>query len=427
MVILQMGTQELAEYLYASAAENPVIDMDSFSSTAFLNGLGTYTGRERQSAGKNHENTDRTELYEAYSPAQPETLKDHLQFQLQGFKLSKEERQIAGWLIGCVNDKGFLDEDPAAAAALFGTDISMVNRLIALLRSFTPTGVCAANIKDCLLAQIEDHPQKKLLKKIISDHLPDIAQGHFNHISRSLHVSKDEVHEAVQLIKKLSPIPAAGFAGAASTPYVVPDVQISVESGSLKVSLCNLFSPYISVNQFYQHLYKESDDPCVLRYLEEKFKSVDQLIHSVSQRESTVFRCAEKIAARQKDFFLGKNNILKPMSMSELAEGLDLNSSTVSRAIKDKYIICSKGIFPMRIFFTQCRGKTAAKAQPIHKIEKLISELILHEDPRAPLSDQRLCSLLAEKGVKLSRRAVSIYREKAGIPSTFLRKKQDHS
>lgn len=425
MTLLQMSTVDFSLYLQEQAVENPLIDLDWLTERLAPEQPRILSRAARRDSAA--EDDPAHELYEPESAQWNISLEENLLLQLASCRLKTREDRIARWLIACVDEKGYLHEDPAQVADLFQVDTARVEKLLALLRSFSPPGVCAADLKSCLLYQARSLPDSELICAILRDHLDDAARGRWAHIASELGISLQQVRDAMQSIRTLSPIPAAGFSEPAVTVYTRPDVQISAEGdGKLHVTLCAPLGASLRMNPYYLHLYQESQDPDVLEYLGEKLKALQDLEQNIAQRESTMLRCAESIARQQRSFFLGPDAPLLPLGMNSIAQELNLNVSTVSRAVKDKYVLCSRGLYPMRFFFSRGVDVAGQNLFSLNQVQTRIDQLIRGEDPAAPLSDQQLCCLLAEEGVPVSRRAVREYREKLGYSNSFARRHMEN-
>lgn len=424
MNLLQMSTVDFSLYLQEQAVENPLIDLDWLTERLAPEQPDMLSRSARRIPAA--EDDAVPELYEPGPAGWDISLEENLLLQLAACRLKAREDRIARWLIACVDEKGYLHEDPAQVAELFQVDVPRVEKLLGLLRGFSPPGICAADLKSCLLYQARSLPDHELVCAILQDHLDDAARGRWAHIAAELGASLQQVRDAMQSIRALAPIPAAGFPESAVTVYTRPDVQISAEEdGKLHVALCAPLGASLRMNRYYLHLYQESQDPDVLQYLGEKLKALQNLEQNIAHRESTMLRCAESIARQQHAFFLDKDAPLLPLGMHRIAQELNLNVSTVSRAVKNKYVLCSRGLYPMRYFFSRGVEGTEQGLSSLNQVQSRIDQLIRGENPAAPLSDQQLCSMLAGEGVPVSRRAVREYREKLGYPNSFARKQME--
>lgn len=419
-----MSAQDLAEYIYNEAVENPAIDIDALQVSELRNKIDWLRRTDRSARtspyGKDEEGSP--------SPEQPgknmfpDTVQEHLRAQLYAYKLSEKERQITNYLIACVDSKGYLDEDVEYTAALFDTSSEDVEHCFDLLRSLSPVGICTANLQQCLKKQILQFPEDIISPRIIDEHLEDLAKGRYSNIAKKLKVSIAEVRAAANRIKALSPIPAAGFDSEEEIFYSIPDAQIIAQDDHAEASLFRSYTAQVHIDQYYSNMYRVTDDAALKDYLDGCLKSAYWLIKSISQREQTLISCLSVICEIQQSFFLGESPSLVPMTMSDVAERLGVHVSTVSRAIRNKSIQCSSGVIPIKDLFSRALNNTL-KNRSTDEVKKNISELIGSEDKRNPLSDQQLSNILKAKGLSVSRRTVAKYREQMELPSTLLRKK----
>lgn len=421
--VLQMSSQELMDYICEQATENPVIDMDALSSSEMQNKLDWLRSNERRDHAPAQTDDDGFDARDrTCGHSYGSSLKESLLIQLSALGIDSTENEICRYLIACVDSRGYLNEDRDSVAEAFGASPETVQRCMDLLRSFSPPGVCAAGLKECLAAQIALHPENKLAAQIIEHHLDSVARGHYAHIAKALGTSVDEVRAAAERISQLSPNPSAGFEDRDNIYYTLPDAQIRVEHGNLKVSLFQSYTPSLKISSYYENLFRNTDDEGVKEYLLNKLNSAQWLIKCVSQREETLLNCIEAIAEIQSVYFLGTSSVLAPMTLGDVAERMGVHKSTVSRTIRGKFIQCSAGVLPAKSFFVQKLGRKSSKGDSSDMARSMILQLVSNEDKRAPLSDQKICELMAKNGVDISRRTVAKYREALGIPGTFIRK-----
>ena len=251
--------------------------------------------------------------------------------------------------------------------------------------------------------------------------LPELGKKHYGPICRELGLTVEEVQAAEKVIASLDPHPGRAFQPAEPTVYVRPDVFIVELDGDLKVVLNEYYLPRISVSDYYTRLLRESDEKETREYLRQKMQQAKWLLNSLERRGGTLRRCADAILDAQRSFFSGRTTALAPMSLSTLADTLGLHPSTISRAVRGKYLQCRQGTYPLRYFFSRAVTEQGPSRQAVK--QKLLT-LLGSEDPCHPLSDQRLCQLLAESGMEVARRTVAKYRIELGIPSSAVRRKQ---
>lgn len=431
--LTKMTAHELGAFLNAQAMENPTIDMDALASAPFANhAQESIEWLSSFKAGQAEAKTDESDTPDFFSLGDSLTsapqLKDYLLLQLSSIPLSKSEETIAKYLINCIDKYGYLSEDISLVARLLKVSSEQVEKCVCLLRSLSPAGVCAADLRSCLLAQIDpgsSDPLVPVMTAIIKNHLQDLAHGYFPSISKKLHVPIADVRAAAEKISILQPYPSAGFNSNSPNFFVYPDVAIDNVNGELQVSLLSKFSPYLSVNRYYLDLYKSTDDPETKDYLNQKLQAAHQLFEDISKREETIFHCMEQIARIQKDFFLSPTAILLPMTLSDIADNLNVSLSTVSRTLSGKYIQCCHGIIPAKALFSRKIKTTSYAACSSDEVKSAIKVIIDEEDKRAPLSDAQISSVCQHKGFVISRRTVAKYRTELGILAASARKQRN--
>ena len=419
--ILQMNRQELAVYLQQEAMENPTIDLDELQTAPLIDRLN-WLRRDNEVNYKREQLdiADDADLPPESRYSRSPTIREYLQIQLAGCHLSEKERLIAEYLIGCVDSRGYLDEEPEETAEILHAELDEVRHVLAVLRSFSPTGICSKDLRECLLKQLPDNLENQLVRLLVRKHLFDIAHGYFSMLSQSLGVSIKDLREAAQKIRTLNPIPASGFAGEVQTYYIEPDVVILPGENGLELNLFNSFQPHLLVNSTYLKMYEQTQDEAVREYLDGKLRATEFLIQCVRQREQTMESCMRALMMLQNEYFTGKRSTPKPLTQQELARYLEMHPSTVTRAIRGKYLQSIHGLIPIQQLFSIHIGDEGDYSP--EEARKIIRELIQNEDKRHPLSDQRLVELLKGKGLELSRRTVAKYREGMNIPSTYARK-----
>jgi len=339
------------------------------------------------------------------------------------------EIKIGELIIGNLDEDGYLNTTCEEIAELAKTeDISQVERTLKKIQLFEPLGIASRSLKECLLAQVifRCNGNADLVYQIIEGYLESLARKRFTDIARKLHVNLEDVKEAATTIGTFEPKPARNFRPLKSNLYVTPDIFITTdENDEFKIHINNEGIPRLRVNPVYKKYLKNpsltADDKLFIR---EKIKNAMHFIRSIEQRGNTVRKITEYIIKNQIDFFRGDSNNLNPMTMKEVAQAIDRNESTISRAVNIKYIDTPKGIFPLKFFFSQgisnsgsSSGSTASRS-----VKEEIKELIETEDKSSPLSDQSIQLHFEKKGMKIARRTISKYRLNLKILPSHLRK-----
>ncbi|RMG58853.1 MAG: RNA polymerase sigma-54 factor [Deltaproteobacteria bacterium] len=379
---------------------------------------GSYTavGGEEDSEGRPYyENTLRV------TPS----LADHLMAQLTLDEFDDEERKIGTFIIGNIDDDGFLRITTEEVAEELGVPVERVEDVLREIQHFDPTGVGARSVQECLLVQAEE--KFGLLSDeylVLRDHYDAFLKGDISGISRSLGKDEEEVREIFRNIATLDPKPARNFSSS-ETHYVTPDIFVFKVGGEWVIELNEDGLPKLRINSFYRELIKKRDTLSKeeREYLKEKVNSAVWFIKSIYQRKKTIYRVMESILKRQIDFFEKGPGHLKPLTLKDVAEDIEMHESTVSRVTSGKYVQTPHGLFELKYFFTGGLSRRDGEAIASESVKEKIKELIKNEDPSKPLSDIQIARILKSQGINIARRTVTKYRESLGILPSNRRKK----
>lgn len=418
MRILQMNAQELTGYLNQAAQENPLLEPACGDSLR-----GAYEALRRRAswidggpALRCPESPER-----GGTDRETESLAAFLRDQLERRHLSRPLLALTEYLTELLDGDGYLAAEDLAALEALDIPQTLIRQAVETLQSLEPAGVGAENLSQCLCLQLrrrKDCPPAA--PEIAARFLPELGRRHYGPISRALGLSVSEIQAAEAVISSLDPHPGRAFQAAEpSAVYVRPDVFLLEQEGEWTAVVNEYDLPRFCLNGYYLRLLETAEDQETRGYLRQKLQQATWLLHCVERRGSTLRRCAEAIGEAQRPFFLGQTTELAPMNLSALSQQLELHPSTISRAIRDKYLQCRLGTYPMRYFFNRAVGGQGASRQGVKQRLLLLIRL---ENPRRPLSDQRLCELLAEDGSRIARRTVAKYRWELGIPSSAARK-----
>ena len=426
MEILQMGSQELLEYIEELLQENPVLESEAFDSGEDLALLRRKMDWLRSADVQNswYHKQDGEDAFDpldlAAAAAEEETLSYYLRSQVRPEALPRAVAAALDYLVESLDPNGWLDEPPADVAVRLGLAQSAVDEAVALLQSLDPAGVGARDLRECLRLQLLRRGETGLPLTIVDHHLEDMGRDHYNHIARATGAGRAELQAACDLIRSLNPRPASGFSDRTHLPYLTPDLVVVNFEDHFEIVSNDSYLPTLRLSSYYSALYGETEDKQVKDYLNGKLRQAKWVMRSVEQRKSTLMRCARCIVDGQERFFRRGPGYLRPMLLADVAQQLEVHESTVSRAVKDKYVQCAHGIFPMGYFFSRSLGDGGDATGDRAKM--LLRQLIDGEDKAKPLSDQKLAEALARSGVEIARRTVAKYREELGIPSTSGRK-----
>jgi len=353
------------------------------------------------------------------------TLSDHLRWQLQLSYLSEEEKQIGIWIIGNLDEDGYLKMSLEEISAETGFPLEMAEKVLPKIQQFDPVGVAARDLKECLLIQLHQLSiRDPISEKIVMEHLSLLKNRNFPAIAKRLGVSLERVNRAAALISRLEPKPGRAYGGEVAQD-IIPDVYVYKLEGEYVISLNEEGIPRLVVNSYYRRILAEGrqshqDDR---KYIQEKLRSALWLIRSIDQRQRTIYKVAQSIVKFQKDFLDQGIQSLKPLVLRDVAEDIEMHESTVSRVTNNKYMHTPQGIYELKFFFNAGIPSIQGDAMASESVKSLLREIIVREDPKKPYSDEKLVQILKEKNIHIARRTISKYREMMKILSSSERRK----
>jgi len=408
--------------------------------------------------------------------SQPTTLSDHLAWQLGALSLEPAVFEAAEFVIGNLDEDGYLsgsEEELAAAFSLFpgsqgeksesaesGGGLALLRSGIEQVQHLDPAGVGARDLRECLLIQIQaqqeefvqlygepglepaeepddaplDESEMRLAERrramevaalIVEKHLALLQKRDVKDLARVLQVSLAEAHAGVEFIRTLDPRPGRLY-NREQTRLIEPDVVFIKRGGEWVVSMNEEDLPSLRLSSRYRRmLTAEGTDKEVKDYVKERFRSALQLMRNIAQRKSTILRTCEVIVRRQQDFLEIGIEALRPMMIKEVAEEIGVHPSTVSRAVANKYAHTPQGVIELRFFFSEGSNGPEGADTPLLVLKRKVKKLIEEENPRHPLTDDQLAAMLDAQGIRLTRRTVAKYREDMNIPSTHQRRRRD--
>lgn len=426
--ILQYNSIELNEHIKTEMLENPLLERNETVDIKDID-LAVFSKRYFGSGADYYESVDYDDETEDYVNFIPDmdTLRDHLEFQLQFTLLDEPKRNLALYLIEMVDDNGYLEFDPVNVSETYGMNESEIEEVVQTIQTFEPVGVAARSIKECLLIQLNYlEPDDDLAYEIVKHHLEDLANNRLMNISKALSRSIVEVQEAVDLIRRLEPKPGRVFSSLRDVRYIRPDVTLVKVDGEYSIVINDYTAPKLQISKYYRDLINRGAvDDQVKEYVQKKIHSALYLIKSIEQRKSTIHRVVEAILEYQRDFFDKGRMYLKTMTLKDIAEVVEVHESTVSRAINGKYVQCASGLYELKFFFQSGVNSMYGEGVSAETIKMSIKEMVDKEDTSKPLSDQHISNELNLLGIKISRRTIAKYRDELGIPGSSKRKRFD--
>ncbi|MBG9940980.1 RNA polymerase factor sigma-54 [Brevibacillus formosus] len=432
ITILQYSAIDLISYLQDQANENPVFDLEVAGEVASakaekpapeIDWKEIVGNRATGEYGSSKNESTYNPLDHVQQGA--ETLYEHLERQLGYVKgFSSLQKQIALFLIGNLDEKGYLEITLEEASTRLGAEMLEIEDVLSVLQHFDPVGVASRSLEECLLLQLGHLAlDDEKIVQVVRNHLQDLADNRYQRIADKIGCTPQEVQAMADLIRTLNPRPGAAFSSV-ETRYVIPDVTVEKVGNDYVVLVNDVAAPRLKINSFYEKmLSQQKSQDEAKQFIHDKLNAAMWLAKSLEQRRLTLMRVTQAILDMQREFFDRGIHYLKPMTQKEIAERVGLHESTISRATSNKYVQTPRGIFELKYFFTSALSTSSGEATSSESVKRRIKALIEQEDRKSPLSDQKLGELLLTEGIEISRRTVAKYREEMLIPSSAKRKR----
>jgi RNA polymerase sigma-54 factor len=354
----------------------------------------------------------------------PVTLADHLHSQLALVVLPEQVRDAAEGIVGNLDENGYLTSTASEIAASEGHSENDMTEALRVVHTLDPAGVGCADLRECLLLQIESRNGKgSVAWQIVSDHLRMLELRQFKELAKVLHRPLEHIEIAVDMIRHLDPHPGLRYSGPGAR-QVEPDVYISKDGDDYLIQINDEDVPQLRLNPQYRRMLDRNQEPDkdVRNYVKERYASAIQLMKNIEQRKQTILKVCQSIVRRQTEFLEGGIDDLKPMMIKEIAEEIGVHPSTVSRAVSNKYAHTPQGVFELRYFFSEAVQGPSGGATPLLILKRRVKKMIEEEDSAHPLTDEQITERLQSEGIQVTRRTVAKYREDMRIPSTHQRR-----
>jgi RNA polymerase sigma-54 factor len=354
------------------------------------------------------------------------TLWDHLNWQANLTFFNDDEKEIARYIIGNVNEDGYLTVSLEEISKEMGASLDDIEVIREKIKQFDPIGIGSLTLQEVLLTQIDYFEIKDdIARRIVKEDLSLLEKSKFSEICKKLDLSLAEARFHIDVIKSLDPTPGRKYSQE-KTFYIIPDIVVTKEDDEYRIMLSDEGVPNLQINRFYKELLaKASEENAEARqYLKDKIKKALWFLRSLDQRNSTIYKVAKFIVDKQKDFIENGLDYIKPLTLIEVAEAIGVHESTVGRVVANKHIMTSRGVFPLKYFFHKSLagdfGEEISSLRVKHRIKKLIEK----EDREKPLSDVEVGDILAKENLKIARRTVAKYRKQLSIPPSHIRKRK---
>ncbi len=462
MKLIQLPTQAFEERLKQEIEENPALDTGKEESDTFDDDLsnefddaGTekieaedinideYLSDDEIPSYKTQANNYSSDDEEKSIPyAAGTTFHQSLKNQLNTFRLDEEERAIAEFLVGSIDDSGYirrdildLVDDLAFTANVFTTEEKVVSVLTKAVHNLDPIGVGARDLKECLIIQLkskEKNKTRELSIEILEDAFDHFVKKHYKKLLEKFNISEDELKDVNKEISKLNPKPGSSYAGNNKiAEQIVPDFSIKLIDGELDLTLNSRNAPQLHISREYNNMLKGYQESTVksksqkdaVFFIKQKLDSAKWFIDAIIQRQQTLLVTMNTIMHYQYDYFLtGDERKLKPMILKDIADKINMDVSTVSRVANSKYVSTPYGTKLIKEFFSESMKNNQGEDVSTKEIKKILETVIAEENKKKPLTDEKLSKLLKEKGYPIARRTVAKYREQLDLPVARLRK-----
>ncbi|MDD3895092.1 MAG: RNA polymerase factor sigma-54, partial [Syntrophomonadaceae bacterium] len=438
IAILQMSSLELNDYAQQGLETNPLLEEnieeteffenhengpeDNVNSELYKQWLEYYN--ERGSAYAERENEEQ-KSYENIMSRRP-GLYEYLETEMHLALTGKQSIAIGEYLIGNIDNNGYLSTSLEEVSRYCDASVEEVEKVLKIIQSVVPAGIGARDLAESLKLQLQSYGKESAAAdQIIDEYLEELAKGKLNKIARELNIPVHQIQEICDLIKTLDPKPGLQFSNNNEIKYIVPDIFVEKIEGQYIVIVNDFQYGRLMVNNTYKKILRqpESFPEETRKYLEEKLSSALWLIRSIEQRRMTLYKVARCIVDIQTEFLDHGVEYLKPLTLHQVADLVEVHESTVSRATANKYIQTPQGLLEMKYFFStavKCYGQSEVSSK---SIKHVIEEIIQHEDTGNPLSDEAIAKQLEDKGIKISRRTIAKYRQELNIPAAMSRRR----
>lgn len=457
MKLLQVPTMELEYRIKQEIEENPaleegkeeledVYEQDEYDD-ADLNSderefdYDEYLNDDEPSYKTSVSNKGRDEDEKSIPLSSGKSFQERLTAQLSLHDLNDRQKTMATFLIGNLDDAGYLEreldaivDDLAFSQNVF-VELDELEEVLETVQQLDPAGIGARDLRECLLLQIkrkEGNITRFTAQKILEDHFEEFTKKHYDKIVSKLEISEDDLKQAIAEIIRLNPKPGGSLKEASkSLQQVIPDFEITEQDGNLELTINGRNAPELKVSRSYENMLRsfsegakvQKSDKDAITFVKQKLESAKWFIDAIKQRQNTLYTTMAAIMNYQKEYFLtGDETNLRPMILKDIAEIVDLDISTISRVASSKYVQTPYGTFSLKHFFSESLSTDSGEEVSTKEVKQILTEAIDLEDKRKPLTDEKLTKVLKEKGYNIARRTVAKYREQLNIPVARLRK-----
>lgn len=446
--LLQLSRLELVETINQELEANPMLEevQDEIAESEKKEDVSTESFAEVEISEKMREDFDWETYLEEYNTSTPVlmerdsnrewptfdhkltaslSLEEHLNWQLRMSDFSAEEKEIGSYIIGNLNQDGYLDATIEEIAAMGSAGLQQVEAVLAKIQLFDPPGVASRDLRECLLIQARNlELEDDLVVRIIEDHLHYLETKNYQALVKVLKRTPEDVKQAIDIILHLDPRPGSAY-NEETVQYISPDVYVLKIDGEFVILLNEDGMPKLKVSSYYKEaLSQDAIVPAEAKdYIQGKLRSAAWLIKSIHQRQRTLYKVAQSIIKLQQEFFEQGVGHLRPMVLRDVADDVGMHESTISRVTSNKYLHTPHGIFELKYFFNSSISSVLGEAVASESVKDRIRQIVREEDTSKPYSDKEIVSILNRENIDIARRTVAKYREMLGILPSSKRKK----
>jgi len=353
------------------------------------------------------------------------SLWDHLNWQADLTFFDEKEKEIAQYIIGNIDEDGYLIVSIEEVVEAMATTTEVVEKIRDKVKKFDPVGVASLSLKESLLVQMDYFEiDDEIAKTIVNEHIALLEKSDYSQLAKRLGLNLQDIKSHIEVIKALDPTPGRKYAEERTT-YVVPDIIVKKEDDELKIVLNDEGLPRLRINNYYRSLLAKAsrDDKEARIFLKDKMKKAFWFLRSLDQRNQTIYKVANYILERQRDFIEQGLDYIQPLTLIELAQEIGVHESTVGRVVANKYIMTPRGVFPLKYFFHKSLSGDYGEEISSLRVKERIRKMVENEDRKNPLSDLEIEEILAKENFKIARRTVAKYRKQLKIQPSHMRKR----
>ena len=430
--LMAMPLQDLKLKIQEELENNPALEMVKEKSDVSLDEIRSHTREDHDffenssdpgyTSGYDQDASDSKQKFMEGALSRPESLQEHLMWQLRVQPVPEEWFNVGELLIWNLDENGFHIENPKKLVS--EVQYPVLEEVIPLIQQFDPVGVCTADYRHSLLVQAELSPDAPPhTEELIEHHMELLERNTPKEIAKKTGISETEVVSITEFLKTLTPYPGRLYSNS-STTYVIPDVVVRHEEGEFKLYLNDEEIPELGINPFYEELEEGSKDQekQTKRFVKQSVRDARWFIYSINQRNQTLVKIARTILEFQRKFFLYGPKQLAPLTLKDVAAEVQVHETTVSRIVNSKYIQTEWGIFPLKYFFSSQVASTGSGRYSKEAVKEIIKEILEeHAGAKKRLSDQKISDILKKRGISVARRTVTKYRKELAIDSSYYR------